>query len=301
MTRSLPRFPLYIPTYKRSDSRYTIKALQSMGVPFRAVIEAEEYEDYAAVVPRENLLIFDPDYWRTYETLDDLGDSKSKGAGPKRNFIWDHSISEGHKWHWVMDDNIRCFRRYNRNEKVKCTHPSFWRAMEDFCLRYKNVGMAGPNYYMFQPARQKSPPLIFNTRIYSCNLIRNDIPYRWRGRYNEDTILSLDILEGGWVTLLFNGFLQEKITTQKVSGGNTESFYSKEGTLPKSKMLKEVYPDITEITWKYGRWHHHVDYRKYRSNILLRKDDPELPEDPEYGMRLTSKEAAESRHKGSGR
>ena len=43
-----------------------------------------------------------------------------------------------------------------------------------------------------------------HSRIYSCNLIRTDIPYRWRGRYNEDTILSLDILRGGHCTLLFN-------------------------------------------------------------------------------------------------
>jgi len=47
-------------------------------------------------------MILDPIYQRDYETLDDLGDTKSKGPGPARNFISEHSIAEGHDWHWVM-------------------------------------------------------------------------------------------------------------------------------------------------------------------------------------------------------
>src|SRR5581483_6046093 len=114
-------------------------------------------------------------------------------------------IAKGHTWHWVMDDNILYFMRFNHNLKVPVSDGAMFVAMEDFCLRYRNVAMAGPNYRMFVPRkRNDKPPYTLNTRIYSCNLIRNDVPYRWRGRYNEDTDLSLRMLKDKWCTILFN-------------------------------------------------------------------------------------------------
>jgi hypothetical protein len=88
--------------------------------------------------------------------------------------------------------------------------------MEEFVLRYKNIAMAGPQYWMFAPSRAKLPPFVVGTRIYSCNLIRNDVPFRWRGRYNEDTDLSLRVLKDGLCTIQFNAFLCGKITTQRI-------------------------------------------------------------------------------------
>jgi hypothetical protein len=184
-----------------------------------------------------------------------------------------------------MDDNIQCFRRMHRNERIKIESPSFWRAMEDFCLRYKNVAMAGPNYVMFAFGAQKLPPFILNTRIYSCNLIRNDISLRWRGRYNEDTILSLDMLKAGWCTVQFNAFLQGKVRTQTVKGGNTAEFYAKEGTMAKSAMQVAVHPDVSRIVWKFGRWHHSVDYRPFKNNRLIRCSE-ELNSAQDYGLKL---------------
>jgi len=159
--------------------------------------------------------------------------------------------------------------------------------MEDFVLRYKNVGMAGPDYAMFALSGSAQPPFILNTRIYSCNLIRNDIPFRWRGRYNEDTILSLDMLKAGWCTVQFNAFLQRKITTQQIKGGNTEAFYAKEGTLPKSQMQVAMHPDVSKLAYKFGRIHHYVDYRPFKKNKLIRRTDIEWPEGVnDYGMKL---------------
>ena len=125
--------------------------------------------------------------------------------------------------------------------------------MEDFVERYDNVLMAGPQYYRFIVSKSKYEPYVKNTRIYSCNLIKNDAPYRWRGRYNEDTILSLDMLSDGFCTIQFNAFIQQKSETNVVKGGNTEAFYAHEGTMPKSKMLEEVYPEYAYVTWKYTR------------------------------------------------
>lgn len=301
-----PQFPLYIPSKGRHEYMITSKQLSLMGVKHYVVVEPQQVSDYEKAVREMKLLTtvlpLDMSYKDKYELCDEFGLTKSTGPGPARNFAWEHSISNGYKWHWVMDDNIRSFRRLNNNEKVKCESPAFWKAMEDFCLRYTNVGMAGPNYYMFAPARTKQPPFITNTRIYSCNLIRNDIPFRWRGRYNEDTIISLDMLKAGWCTIQFNAFLQEKIPTQTVKGGNTEEFYHKEGTvqkgqkyadtgtIAKSKMLIAVHPDVSKLVWKFERYHHHVDYTPFKNQKLIKKSDINISNTVNnYGMGLKVK------------
>tara|TARA_R100001244_G_scaffold130283_2_gene102305 strand:+ start:3282 stop:4148 length:867 start_codon:yes stop_codon:yes gene_type:complete len=282
-----PKYPLYIVSKGRADSRLTSKALEYMNVPYSIVIEEQEYDDYAKVIDKKKILILDKSYQDNYDTCDDLGNTKSKGPGAARNFVWEHSITQGYKRHWVMDDNIERFLRMNNNLQIPVASGAIFKAMEDFCDRYTNITMAGPNYYMFVPRKAKVPPFVCNTRIYSCNLIKNDAPYRWRGRYNEDTILSLDMLKDGYCTVQFNAFMQLKTTTQVLRGGNSKEFYDKEGTLPKSQMQVDVHPDVSKIVWRFGRVHHHVDYSKFKANRLIKKKDIKIQKGVnDYGMKL---------------
>jgi hypothetical protein len=281
------RWPFYIPTKGRADSRLTSKALDFMRVPHYLVVEPQECETYerhiklwekeTGLKSSATVLELDLSYKSNYELLDNLGLTKSTGPGPARNFAWDHAIKMGFEWHWVADDNIRNFLRLNNNLKIKVGDATCFAVMEDFCYRYENVLMAGPNYRSFASQNASMPPYVKNTRIYSCNLIRNDAswrdgrPMRWRGRYNEDTILSLDMLTEGYCTVQFNAFLQDKLRTQVLGGGNSGEFYTKEGTAPKSRMLKEVYPEYTELVWKFQREHHHVNYLPFKDTKLKRK------------------------------
>mgnify|MGYP001306283015 CR=1 FL=1 len=289
-----PQFPLYIPSKGRYEKRLTANALDEQRVPYKLVIEEQEYTKYARFVDKSKLLVLDKKYQQDYDTLDDLGFQLSKGPGAARNFIWDHSISEGYKWHWVMDDNIAKFKRFIKNSEIDIKSGSMWRAMEDFCLRYTNVGMAGPNYNFFvvDNAGADYGPFTVNTRIYSCNLIRNDIPFRWRGRYNEDTILSLDMLKKGWCTIQFNCFLQCKAKTLSMKGGNTDDLYKKTNNrLEFANMLQSVHPDVTEVKMKYGRWHHMVNYRRFKKqNKLIYKEGLTFSKKPNnYGLVLKRK------------
>ena len=284
---SNPQFPYYVVSKGRADTRLTSKALDFMQVPHYIVVEPQEVDLYQGAINQwekdtglrssATVLALDMTYKSTYELCDNLGLTKSTGPGPARNFAWDHSIKNGHEWHWVSDDNIANFLRLNNNLKIKMADGTCFRVMEDFCLRYENVVMAGPNYRSFASQNAAMPPYVKNTRIYSCNLIRNDAswrdgrPFRWRGRYNEDTILSLDMLVEGYATVQFNAFLQDKLRTQRLQGGNTAEFYSGEGTAPKSRMLKEVYPQYTDLVWKFGREHHHVNYLPFKDTPLRRK------------------------------
>ena len=284
-----PKFPLYIVSKGRWESRMTSKALHAMGVPHHIVVEKSEREKYAAVVPDSaTLLTLDPQYQEDYDPCDDLGSSRSKGSGAARNFAWEHSIANGHDWHWVMDDNIRAFARLNNNIKINVMSGVFFAVMEDFCLRYKNVAMAGPHYDFFVPRKSKKRPFTPNTRIYSCNLIRNDMPYRWAGRYNEDTHLSLRMLKAGWCTSLFNAFLQRKNTTLQMKGGNTDDVY-KDGTTAKSQMIANLHSDITKVVWRFNRIHHHTDYSGFRQR-LQRVEQIKGDKVNNYGMELKQDE-----------
>ena len=284
-----PRWPIYIVSKGRwqFDRRLTVRALEKIGVPYKVVVEKSELEEYRREVGNDKLLVLDPKYQAEYDTCDDLGDSKSKGPGPARNFVWDHSISAGAEWHWVMDDNIGRFLRYNRNRRHPVLDGTIFRCMEDFVERYENVAIAGPAYYTLLRRKDQHPPFVKNTRIYSCLLIRNDIPYRWRARYNEDTDLSIRVLRDGWCTVQFNAFLQHKTVTQRIPGGNTEAFYAYEGTKPKSVMLARLHPDITRVVIKYGRVHHYVDYSRFKATPLIRKKGVKVEQGvDEYGMQL---------------
>jgi hypothetical protein len=283
-----PQFPIYIVSKGRWESRLTMKTLDAMKTPYRVIIEEQEFDKYAAVINPKQLLILDPTYKTKFDTFSDLsqmGGDKGTGSGPARNFAWDHAASEGHKFHWTIDDNIRHFYRLNRNERIRVADGTIFRCMEDFCLRYKNIAMAGPQYFTFAHRKVALPPFILNTRIYSCNLIRTDLPFRWRGRYNEDTDLSLRMLKAKWCTVLFYAFLQGKCATQSVKGGNTDSIY-KGGTLAKSRMLFAMHPDVTRVVKKYNRWHHHVDYTGFKKTRLIKDDVAHETGIQNYGMEL---------------
>jgi hypothetical protein len=279
-----PRNPVYIISKGRWETRQTARALDSMGVPFYIVVESSEYTQYKNVIKGGTVLVLDQKYQDEYDPMTS-DDWKSNGPGAARNFCWDHSIDLGATSHWVMDDNIPAFGRVNRNRYARVTSGTIFRIAEEFVDRYENVAISGFQYFMFMVFKDIRPAFILNSRVYSCLLIRNDIPYRWRGRYNEDTDLSLRALKDGWCTIQFNAFIQEKATTQTIKGGNTEEFYSYEGTMNKSKMLAEMHPDVARVMWRYGRWHHYVDYSGFKRNKLIRKKDVVIPAgNNEYGL-----------------
>tara|TARA_Y100000294_G_C8450542_1_gene294517 strand:- start:21 stop:833 length:813 start_codon:yes stop_codon:yes gene_type:complete len=246
-----------------------------MGVPFYMVVEAHEKDEYLNIVDDGQILILPQKYLDDYDTFW-IDDDARKGPGAARNFVWDHSIENGYEWHWVMDDNLESFERLNDNMKVKCTDGTPLYVCEDYVLRYTNIAQAGLNYAIFCPASDSRPPVKINTRIYSCLLIRNDVPYRWRGRYNEDTDLSLRMMKDGWCTVQFNQFLIGKRATQSMRGGNSAEFYDEEGTKNKSQMLADMHPDVARVIWKWNRWHHHVDYKPFKKNILIKKKNLDI-------------------------
>jgi hypothetical protein len=269
-----PRYPVYVISKGRWESRLTSKAFEEMGVPYRIVIEPQEFDQYAAVINPEKILTL---------PFSNLG----QGSIPARNWCWEHSISEGAERHWIVDDNINGFVRFNNNKKIPTKSGAIFRAMEDFTDRYTNVALSGPNYRFFCESRAIRPAYTPNTRVYSCILIRNDLTHRWRGRYNEDTDLSIRALKDGWCTILFNVFLANKAATMTMKGGNTDELYQEDGRYKMAKSLKDQHPDVVRIARKWGRWQHHVDYRPFRNNKFILKEGVTIGDAVNnYGLKL---------------
>lgn len=276
-----PKYPIYIISKGRWESRLTVKALEYMNMPYHVVIEPQEYDQYTKVIEPEKI------YTLPFSNL-------GQGSIPARNWVWEHSRSIGAKRHWILDDNIKCFYRLNKNLKVPVTSGTIFKCAENFVDRYKNIAISGLQYFMFASRKTKIPPFYLNTRIYSCILIQNNISYQWRGRYNEDTDLCIRVLKDGWCSILFNAFLAEKSVTMTMKGGNTEDLYQKEGIKKEddgrwkmAESLRQQHPNIVKIIRKWGRWQHSVDYSLFKHNRLIKKPNIIIPQGVNnYGMRL---------------
>lgn len=263
------KYPIFIPTKGRFETRMTARALDAIGVDYTEVIEEADEANYRSAGSKSLLVM--PQH--------------NKGLVVTRNWIWDYAASLGVKRFWTMDDNIKAFYRYNRNLKVKCASGEFLRAMEDFVERYSNVPVAGMHYHMFirRKLDWKLPPFSLNSRVYSNMLIDTFArdprgkPYRNEGFYNDDTDLCLRMLKDGFCTILFNAFLIEKSVTMTVKGGMTPH-YQKDGRWKMAEELRRKHPDVTKTVFKWGRWQHHVDYRPFKRNKLIRKPGIVIPD-----------------------
>jgi len=269
-----PEYPIYIISKGRWESRLTSKALEEMNVPYKIVIEPQEYDQYSKVIDPCKILTL---------PFSNLG----QGSIPARKWVWEHSIKKGDSRHWILDDNIEQFNRLNRNYQVKVTSGTIFKCAEDFVERYENIALAGFQYDYFAIAKNPQPAFSINTRIYSCILVKNDIPYKWRGKYNEDTDLSIRVLKDGWCTVLFYAFIQQKAGTGEVRGGNDDIYSETDDRKEFAQSLVDQHPDVARVTKKFGRWHHHVDYRRFKKNELKYKPDIRIPQGVNnYGMKL---------------
>ena len=297
-----PRYPLYIVSKGRYEKniRATANSLERMRVKFYMVVEEHEYEKYLETADSRycTVIVLDNKYKEEYDTCDDEGYSNPRvGPGAARNFAWDHAKNNGFARYWVFDDNIHDFYRLYKNERIRVESGVLFRACEDFIDRYENIPVSGLQYRFFIAPNSEYPPYVMNTRIYSALLIDTSMEkYKWRGRYNEDTDLSLRILKDGLCTCQFNFFLQGKAATQTTKGGNTAEFYAVEdqddvilhGTSNKSDMLITMgHADVSRNVWKFDRWHHYVDYSEFKKNKpVLSKSIKVKKEVNNYGLEL---------------
>lgn len=256
------KYPVYIVSKGRHENPLTAKLFLNEGIKFKILVEPQEYNSYCESIGLENVQAL---------PFSNLG----LGSYPARNFAWEDSIKNGFKRHWCFDDNIRHFVRLHKGKRIRCSGLKALSIVEDFTDRYSNIGISAFNYRYFVTANTKKP-FRLNVHAYSAMLMMNEMPYRWRMKYNEDVDLCLQVLTGGLCTVLFNAFLVEKTSTYaKMKGGNQDELYkgnNESKKMLKSRSLQMVWPEIVEVKKRFGRPHHFVDWRKHFSHGLIRSE-----------------------------
>ena len=302
LEQQLPQYPIYVLSKGRYEKRLTADALNEMGCPFKMIIEDCEKELYKG----------SEKYPTDYLIMPPELDNKGCGSITARNFAWAHSMDNKFDKHWVMDDNMNGFFRFHKNQRIKCVSPIAIKQCEIITSQYDNVFLSGLQYKSFCPEICKNKAnVIINTRIYSCILIRNDLDTklnteRWRGKYNEDTDLSLRVLKSGGCNLLLQNFLCDKQTTMSCKGGNTDEIYSEkiDGLKLKYDSLYAQHPDVVKPSKKFSKTlHHQVDYSKWSNNPLKLNEceivsgSQTLADINEYGLKIIELEGKPTKMK----
>lgn len=277
--KKMPKYPIYIPSKGRADCMLTTKLFDSCGVPYRIVVEPSQVEHYGAW--NDRLLVLP---------------KNDQGLVYSRNWIKDHARAEGHVRHWQFDDDIHYMMRVFRGNRLPIAANLALGFAEEFVDRYENVALASFNSTFFAPCRygatdNKFPPFYLNARCYTCFLVLNDLPNRWRRQYNEDTDMSLQVLSDGWCTVLFNAFLIWTPETMSYKGGQTD-IYVNDGRLRMARQLESMWPGTVTMTRRHGRPQHMIKHDwKYFDTPLKKKADVVIPTGPnEGGMRLKAVE-----------
>lgn len=284
MSRLLPRYPVYIISKGRWEQGLTAKFLIRDQVPFKLVVEPQEFDQYAAAFGAERILTL---------PFSNLG----LGGIPARNWVWEHSKSAGFERHWILDDNIRNIRRLNKGIRIVCKAGPALAALEDFTDRYENLAITGMNYTFFA-AKFTKKPFYLNNHVYSCLLILNSLPHRWRGRYNEDTDLCLQVLADQWCTALVNVFLIEKMPTMVCKGGNSEELYQGDGRLKMARSLERQWPGVVTVDRRFQRPQHIIkdSWRKFDTPLKLKPGvDLKTITPNNYGLELKAVKEVQSK------
>lgn len=251
------RYPLYVISKGRSALKaHTARFLIEDDIDFKIVVEPQEADDYASRFTKEHLLI---------TPFSNLG----LGGIPARNFVWEHSLSIGAKRHWILDDNINGIVKVVAGKRTRCKSIEAFNRVEEFTDRFENIAISGLNYRFF--VGRAKEPFILNHHVYSCLLILNELPFRWRGRYNEDTDLCLQALTNNWCTVNVNAYATNKAATMTCKGGNMEQLYKGNGRLKMSRSLEyewqQKLPGVVKTTYKWGRPQHHVNWSVFKTQL----------------------------------
>lgn len=243
------RYPIYIPSKGRATRLQTARLFDRDGVDYHVVVEPSQVEAYTKAGYGKRLLVLPED---------------GKGLVYSRNWITAHSRKRGDERHWQIDDDCPDVYRVFKGHRIKCDSGPALAASEDFADRYENVAMLSFNSLQFCPImsggptnNNKIPPFYLNHRCYTWILFLNRVPYDWRPPNNEDADMTLQVLAGGWCTILLNAFLMKTAVTMKVKGGQTEGFVAG-ARLRMVRALERAWPGVVTVGRRFGHPQHFI-------------------------------------------
>lgn len=254
MANKFNHYPIYIISKGRYEKTLTADNFEKSGLDYLIAVEPQEYDLYCKKLGEKRVLKL---------PFSNLG----LGSYPARNFCWEHSKTLGHKYHYLFDDNIQRWYKWidGKRKPIDDLKPALL-FLENF-VNKNNITIGAfeePNFVVKPPKK----PFKINCHAYSAMLIKNDIPYRWRLKYNEDVNLCLQVLHNGGSTASCVYYMADKVSTaQKMKGGNQTELYQgnkAEKNLLKAKMLEAVWPQYAKTVIRFNRHHHLVNWRIFK-------------------------------------
>lgn len=252
-----PKYPIYIISKGRYEKTLTADNLVKSGLKYLIAVEPEEYELYCKKLGKESVLKL---------PFSNLG----LGSYPARNYCWEHAKANGYKRHWLFDDNIQYFGKWINGKREKLEDINHALMYVEFYTDKNSINICGfeePNFVVKVPKK----PFKTNCHVYSAMLIENDLPYRWRLKYNEDVDLCLQVLHNGGSTASCVYYMADKVSTaNKMAGGNQAELYKgndPKRALLKAKMLEAVWPQYVKTVIRFKRYHHLIDWKQFKKNL----------------------------------
>lgn len=249
-------YPVYIISKGRFKNPLTANALIKSNVKFLIAVEPQEKDEYINALGESHVLVL---------PFSNLG----LGSYPARNFCWEHAKERGYKYHWLFDDNIRGIAKWINGKKKNIEDINSALLFVEKYTNNNKVDISGFEYRYFVTKPPKKP-FKLNCHVYSALLIKNDLSYRWRLKYNEDIDLCLQVLHNGGNTASCVYYMTNKVSTvAKMKGGNQDELYK--GNAPiknllKAKMIEAQWPQYAKTVIRFGRHHHLVDWKVFAKN-----------------------------------
>jgi len=273
-SKQKPKYPIYIVSHKRANPTIgtTATLLKEMKIDFKIVIRQECLEEYLNHYNMDTLLVMPKDFDNNAPNLYDgqplIEHLKGNGASiPQRNYAWFHAIQSGATHHWILDDNIRGFFRRQDGLYLRIKSPIMFVSLENYLDMTDNCFLLGIAMKNFCPSiGNDRNPIVWNgTCIYSCILINHcELTKRnikWRGWYNEDVDLALQVLKQNLPTIQLCTFTYIKPTSGQTQGGNQNIYMYEDGWLKKYSAIKHLYPREVSEKEVAGHISHNVKYK----------------------------------------
>ena len=248
------KYPVYIISKGRYDVTLTADNFEQSGIDYLIAVEPQEAELYKRKLGGHRVLVL---------PFSNLG----LGSYPARNFCWEHAKARGYKYHYLFDDNVqKCMKWINGKRKYINDWLFAFMYLEAYAIKTEIdiLGFEEPNFVVKPPKK----PFKHNCHVYSAMLIKNDLPYRWRLKYNEDVDLCLQVLHNGGTTASCVYYMMDKVSTAaKQKGGNQDELYKgndPKKKLLKAKMLEAVWPQYAKTVIRFNRHHHLVDWKQFQ-------------------------------------
>lgn len=235
------KYPICILSYDRHDKNGKSHLyLTKCKINHFLFVEPCEYDEYMKWV--------NTDYCKVIKCPEDFH-LIGMGSTSVRNYILEWGRFQGFDNVWMLDDNIKGYKRLHQGLKNDINSYEIFTSVEDYIDRYDNVGIVSHNFNPFITEGDCRSCVVKNTKCYSSMLIptNNDIKFRYK--HQEDNLISMEYIHKGYTTLCFNHILYDKDTSGQNTGGNHSEIYKVNENNTDGDGYKERNEYFKRIVW----------------------------------------------------